>query len=424
MSMYLIFFGKSQDFSTRYYDRENSIDDFNSVIKDFDLLESKVFTVDDIKNKEILSRYFFNLKGRNFCLLKLYSFAQAFSGNRIAGSIYGVGLLSDRCIQFTKDNLELLRAAKQKFAELSLDGAKFKKSDFQEDTDRIWKAIVTSNNGNLLEKVTTSTLSINKTESQVAFYVKDLFGDAIKLNNRISNQDIVYLSEDLEHLKRTQNKWGKDNFPVYWEKNNEFVIYKDEPPTMPTPQHKDQHVSSSAKSREDEDILKLRSELADFQYNNQHLQQSLDRVKGKLKVFKNIVYGLLGLIILLLLYVVLFTGDLATKKKDTQAAPPPAPVETASSINISIADTASIDSGVSFLTAVQFIYSFDPKNQIRDTIKFYDKMKIVDRISGMNKYSVEAVKSVYVSKCEEVKIIASRIKSAKTVEKKVVKKPI
>lgn len=314
MSMYLIFFGKSQDFSIRYYDRENPIDDFNSVIKDFDLLESKVFTVDDIKNKEILSRYFFNLKGRNFCLLKLYSFAQAFSGNRIAGSIYGVGLLSDRCIQFTKDNLELLHAAKQKFAELSLDGAKFKKSDFQDDTDRIWKAIVTSNNGNLLDKVTTSTLSINKTDSQVAFYVKDLFGDAIKLNNRISNQDIVYLSEDLEHLKRTQNKWGKDNFPVYWEKNNEFVIYKDEPPTVPTPQHKHQHVSSSAKSGENEDILKLRSELADFQYNNQHLQQSLDRVKGKLKVFKNIVYGLLGLIILLLLYAVLFTGDLGTKK--------------------------------------------------------------------------------------------------------------
>ena len=102
MSTYLIFFGKSQDFTTCYYDRDNPIHDFNSVIKDFDLLESKIFTVDDLKNKEILSRYFFTAQGKNYCLLKLYSFAQAYSGNRIAGSIYGVGLLSDKAIIFPK----------------------------------------------------------------------------------------------------------------------------------------------------------------------------------------------------------------------------------------------------------------------------------------------------------------------------------
>ena len=108
MSMYLVFFGKSQDFTIRYYDHEQPIEDFDNIIKDFDLLESKVFTVDDIKNKEILSRYFFRIQNRNFCLLKLYSFAQAYNGNRIAGSIFGVGLLSENAIELNGANFDLI----------------------------------------------------------------------------------------------------------------------------------------------------------------------------------------------------------------------------------------------------------------------------------------------------------------------------
>ena len=78
MKTYLIFFGKSQYFTTHAFDNDDYIDDFNTVIKDFDLLESKIFTVDAIDNKEMLAKYHFSSReGKKYTLLKLYSFAQA-----------------------------------------------------------------------------------------------------------------------------------------------------------------------------------------------------------------------------------------------------------------------------------------------------------------------------------------------------------
>ena len=280
MSTYLIFFGKSQDFTTCYYDRDSPIHDFNTVIKDFDLLESKIFTVDDLKNKEILSRYFFTAQRKSYCLLKLYSFAQAFSGNRIAGSIYGVGILCDKAIDFSKKNTELLRVAKDNFAKLSLDGAKFKKSNFKEETDRIWKAIVLNSDGNLFDKIATSPLKINKSESQVSYFVKDLFSDAIKLNDRISNLDAVYFSEDLEHLKRTQNKWGKETFPIYWEQNNQFVSYKE---TVVDQKSKSVHnvPGNDYSKSQDTNLSKLRADLSEYQFINQNHQHVLKKLKGR-----------------------------------------------------------------------------------------------------------------------------------------------
>ena len=275
MSAYIVFFGKSQDFTAFYYDRDGQIHDFNTVIKDFELLESKVFTVDDQKNKEFLSRYFFNSQGRNFCLLKLYSFAQAFNGNRIAGSIYGVGLISDQAISLSKENLDLLRAAKDNFAKLSIEGLKFKKSNFQDDTSRIWKAIVTNEKGNLLDKINVSNLKTHDSASPVAFYVKDLFQDAIKLNDRIAKQDTVYFSEDLEHLKRTQEKWGKNAFPFYWEQNNQFVIYE-KPVTV---QRTNVYTTGGSASSEQQEQSRMRAELESARNANDHLKRDLKKTK-------------------------------------------------------------------------------------------------------------------------------------------------
>jgi hypothetical protein len=139
------------------------------------LIESKYFTIDDIKNKEILAKYYFKSDGKNYCLLKLYSFAQALNGNRVAGSIYGVGFISDKNIQLTKENLALLQDAKNTFAKLSLDGLKFNKSNFSDDTDRIWKAIVHNEKGNLLNTLSLTPQINNGNAGQIAFYVKDLF---------------------------------------------------------------------------------------------------------------------------------------------------------------------------------------------------------------------------------------------------------
>jgi hypothetical protein len=409
MGTYLVFFGKSQDFTIQFYDRNNPIDNFNNVIKDFDLLESKIFTVDDIKNKEILSRYCFTTQGKIFCLLKLYSFAQAFSGNRIAGSIYGVALLSDKLIDFTKNNLALLRAAKDNFAKLSLDGAKFNKSNFKENTDRIWKAIITNNNGNLLDSIDTSTLRINNSNGQVAFFVKSLFEDSIKLNSRISNQDIIYLSEDLEHLKRTQNKWGKDGFPVYWEQNNQYVIYKE--PEVPKKQESAFPNTDATRLSGNNDIGKLKAELEDQKYKNRNLNQDLEKIRYKKKNLTKIIYGLTGLIILLLLYFIFFSNT----KKEVVKVPSPTIETTHSPKNktndtlcVFLSDRLSVENGLSFLNECIFIYSFNVNKSSADSLKFKNTFNAIQTEAKKRNLNIENIEREYTLKISEINRISTK----------------
>jgi len=409
MGTYLVFFGKSQDFTIQFYDRNNHIDNFNNVIKDFDLLESKIFTVDDIKNKEILSRYCFTTQGKIFCLLKLYSFAQAFSGNRIAGSIYGVALLSDKLIDFTKNNLALLRAAKDNFAKLSLDGAKFNKSNFKENTDRIWKAIITNNNGNLLDSIDTSTLRINNSNGQVAFFVKSLFEDSIKLNSRISNQDIIYLSEDLEHLKRTQNKWGKDGFPVYWEQNNQYVIYKD--PEVPKKQESAFPNTDATRLSSNNDIGNLKAELEDQKYKNRNLNQDLEKIRYKKKNLTKIIYGLTVLIILLLLYIIFFSN---TKKP--VVVKPPKPIDSTqppikksqNSLSVFLSDSLSVESGLLFLNECVFIYSFNVNKSYADSLKFKNTFNAIQTEAKKRNFNIENIEREYTLKISEINRISNK----------------
>jgi len=409
MSTYLIFFGKSQDFTTCYYDRDNPIHDFNSVIKDFDLLESKIFTVDDLKNKEILSRYFFTAQGKNYCLLKLYSFAQAYSGNRIAGSIYGVGLLSDKAINFSKNNLELLRVAKDNFAKLSLDGAKFNKSNFKEDTDRIWKAIVSNNDGNLIVKISTSPLRINGSGGQVSFFVKDLFADALKLNDRVSNQDSVYFSEDLEHLKRTQNKWGKESFPIHWEQNNQFVPYKEPEIALQSDSPNGKLGVGNSKGTSNNDISKLKAELADRQYANRNLQQDLEKLKDKHKLFNYIIYGLSCLILTLLLYIIFISRDSKEEVVIQSTVPKENLAQRAlqhpDPISVLLTDIKSVDIGIDFLKSVQFIYSFDVNKSVVDSSKFHKQFLSIQNTAKKNKIRIDNIKNIYLSKCDKLRAI-------------------
>jgi hypothetical protein len=418
MSTYLVFFGKSQDFTIRFYDRNNPIDDFNSVIKDFDFLESKIFTVDDIKNKEILSRHSLTTQGKSFCLIKLYSFAQAFSGNRIAGSIYGVALLSDKLIDFTKENLALLRAAKDNFAKLSLDGAKFNKSNFKDDTDRIWKAIITNNNRNLLDSIDTSALRINFSNGQVAFFVKNLFEDSIKLNSRISNQDIIYLSEDLEHLKRTQNKWGKDSFPFYWEQNNQYVIYKE--PEVPKKQESTFPNTDATSLSGNNDIGKLKTELEDHKYNNRNLNHDLDKIRYKQKTLTKIIYGLTGLIILLLLYIVFFSNtnkEVVIGPSPPVEAPQPPINQTHDSFSVFLSDSLSVERGLFFLKECEFIYSFNIKKSFADSLKFKKAFQAIQKEAIRSNINIENIESEYILKISEINRISIVNKEKTTLSK-------
>jgi hypothetical protein len=333
----------------------------------------------------------------------LYSFAQAFSGNRIAGSIYGVALLSDKLIDFTKDNLALLRAAKDNFAKLSLDGVKFNKSNFQDDTDRIWKAIVTNNNGNLLDSIDTSALRINNSNGQVAFFVKNLFEDSIKLNSRISNQDIIYLSEDLEHLKRTQNKWGKDSFPVYWEQNNQYVIYKE--PEVPKKQESAIPNTDATKLSSNNDIGKLKAELEDFKYKNRNLNHDLEQIRYKQKTLTKIIYGLTGLIVLSLLYIIFFSNT--NKEVVIEPTPPvefPQPPinQKHDSFSVFLSDSLSVESGLIFLKECKFIYSFNVKKSFADSLKLKKAFQAIQKEAIRSNLNIKDVESEYTLKISEM----------------------
>jgi len=228
MKTYLIFFGKSQAFIFHAFDRHNYIDNFSNVIKDFELLESDVFNIDDISNKEILAKYNFKSKqGRPYSLIKLYSFAQAFSSERIAGSIYGVALLSEANLTISQQNLELLRDAKENFAKLSLNGLKFNKSDFKEDVFKIWNAVLNLDGENYFNKLTYSGTPVISTNNiPEAFYVNSLFEDPIELNDQIKRTTKIYFSQDLEHLKRCKLKWP-NNFIINQKVGDHYIPYKD-----------------------------------------------------------------------------------------------------------------------------------------------------------------------------------------------------
>jgi predicted nucleic acid-binding Zn ribbon protein len=356
--------------------------------------------VDDIKNKEILSRKFFTVQGKGYCLVKLYSLAQAMNGARIAGSIYGVGLISDRAIDFSKENLDLLRAAKDNFAKLSLDGLKFNKSNFKSDTDKIWENLTLGPNGNLLDKVSTFDLVVNGSQGQTVFFAKNLFGDAIKLNQRILKKDTVYLSEDLDHLKRTQQKWGKDQFPIYHEENGEFVPYKEgarvvPPNPQPTVPGTRLNVSTGG------DESKLRSALDDAHYANKCLEEDLARLKQKQKRTALIVYGLSALVFIL--FLLLFFFEKIFLSEDP---PQPAPVALENPIDQIWQDSASRMEMVDFIENISFIYYLDNRGAEVDTITLIEKYQEIAAFSSQFNFDIKNVREKFL---EQKKKISSQV---------------
>ena len=329
MSTYIIFFGKSQDFNFVGYDEHERIDNFNKIISDFDLLESVYFSIDDINNKDTLSRYNFARAGKQYCLVKLYSFAQAIHGNRIEGSSMGVGILSDHFIDFSEYNLSILRAAKDKFSELSLSGLKFNKPTFSADTDKIWKGLVNSSNGNLISKIDTSrhAKSFENSNQPYGFYLKSLIIDAHKLDSRISKYDTVYLSEDLEHFERAQAQWGVDKFPIYHEKGDHFIEYK-KPSNTPTIKEELKIQKSNSPSfhsnTPDPSTFSSDNITPDIEYKQIQLEQDIERLQLQYKKSKRLNYILLFLLFISIL-VSLFSNNSespnsdATKKTQTNS---------------------------------------------------------------------------------------------------------
>lgn len=228
MKVYLIFFGSSQGFTSYFFDPKQVIQEPEKIFKDLELLEPKYLNTDSVDNKEILSRYRINSNtGKTFSLVKLFSFAQAYNIPRIEGCLYGVALLSDGVIILSKRNLSLLKAAKDNFAKLCLNGLKFRSSDFFQEAKVIWQAIVANEKGNLLDALDLSANQFPVTTMTSAYKVEKLFEDSILLDAYTLDKNFVYFSEDLDHLKRTQVKYGASNFPIYLGAGTDYRLFQE-----------------------------------------------------------------------------------------------------------------------------------------------------------------------------------------------------
>jgi len=307
MKTYLFFFGKSQDFTFEVFDEFGKVNDFNKIIKDFDLLESEYFNIDDINNNTILAKYnFVSNSGVKYSMLKLYSLAQAVNGNRIEGSIFGVALLSESDLLFSEANLSLLKQAKDLFAKLSLTGLKFNKSDFSADAHAIWNAIIKSEAGNYFKLINYGqNIQISNNRLPRAYFVNSIFDTSHKFDNQVGLSQRLYISNDIDHLKRMELKWG-ESFPVFikspvgWERNSSKSTLKERIIEEPT-----QSVSSEVKS--------LKIKISDLQYDYSQLELE---AKEKIKYHKRQV-KLLKFIILFQFLVIAGLLIFSILKKNT-----------------------------------------------------------------------------------------------------------
>ena len=404
MKTYLIFFGKSQYFTTHAFDNSDYIEDFNTVIKDFDLLESKIFTVDGVENKEMLAKYNFTSKnGKKYSLLKLYSFAQAFSGDRISGSIYGVALLSEGDISLSKINFTILTSAKNNFAKLCLNGLKFKSSDFYEEAYKIWSAFINHKEGNYLDKVTFTNRNIsNDNLGTKGFYVKNMFEDSLELDKQMNTASRIYISEDLAHLKRVHSLRGND-FKIYAKTKNGYEIYQEpkpiEPPKVNIPQKN--NLSPSTTSEEQ----KLIHKISDLEEENDELYRKASFYKKKSrKTFLNL--GVLSSILFLTTITFFFTSDFFSDKKVNSV---PYADETGfeesetvnnGKINLDtiLGNSISIDSLIAFAKDVKFVSSFEPKISFNDSLFFKKKYKSIKGKSNYLKIDISQLDVLYNSK--------------------------
>jgi hypothetical protein len=281
MNTYFLFFGKSQDFTFYAFDKNGLVPDFNAIIKHFDQLESLVFSVDEPDNKDIIAKYVFKTsKGKAYSLLKQYSCAQAFAGDRLSGSTYGVAILSDGDILISEYNLRLLKSAKEKFATLSLSGLKFNKSDFLDDAKKLWKGISENTQGNepsYFEKINVSPDTPTFQRNDIsAFYVTDLMEGSIEIGRMSTESNKIYITEDFNHLKRAYQKWGEIKFPVFHKVGNAYQQYTDE--------------KTGSKRVGSSDLRDLHSEITilkdDMQQTRRGISKKLDDLSKEVMIWK------------------------------------------------------------------------------------------------------------------------------------------
>lgn len=249
--MYLLFFGKSQSFTWEVFDEQGPATQFNTLFPGLEALESKMMTIDRRENPPVWARYRIkDHQGKSYSLLKVYAFAQAFDGSRIAGSTYGVALISDQEILWHAVNMDILEAARENFSKLVLQQQKFKKTNFSKEAQAIWEGMIHFQEGNLLKKVVTHPIRRVPSKSLMAVSFSDLKSKASDIQLIAESFERIYATTDLDHLLRMQEKWGRERFPIWGQVDAHPPLPS--PPQSPSHHPKVQALLAQADTAEEE----------------------------------------------------------------------------------------------------------------------------------------------------------------------------
>lgn len=226
MSFYLIFFGKSSEFTSFAFDSNQFLPDFErNVFKDFDQLESRFLVNDQLANALVLSKYNFSYMKKGFSMLKMYGCAMANNANRISGSSYGVAIISDHDILVTDYNTDLLLKTTLKFKQLAIENNRFSKTNFFEFAQMLWGVFVKEDFFSQIQTHGDPYVSSNSTP--IPILSNDFLGldKIVKEKIRISSK--IYFSSDLGHIQRSISNYGS-RIPIFEISNGKLIEYREE----------------------------------------------------------------------------------------------------------------------------------------------------------------------------------------------------
>jgi hypothetical protein len=225
MKNYLLFFGKSSDFTTYAFNESGLVKDFNkNIFKDFDLLETRFLVNDQLDNKIALAKYNFEYNGLKYSMLKIYGCAMAMNSDRISGSSYGVAFISELEISLSKENINLLNSVRLKFKELVIENNRFVETSFLHFVEQIWSVFNESNYFRKIQAIGTPIVSANSTPR--SFHIENFDDLEIVGSDQIKFSSKIYFTTDLEHLQRSI-KYVGGNVPLFTISKGKVTKFKD-----------------------------------------------------------------------------------------------------------------------------------------------------------------------------------------------------
>ena len=314
MSIFLVFFGSSEGFNFETFDKDGRYTNFNRLFPDFEHFESKVFSTDRVDNKPILAKYKLKAAGKSITLLKYYTFAQSSFSSRLEGSNIGVAFISDDDLLINKINYILLKNLLLKFQQKTLNNNKFIKGDFSNEALAVYQEFKSTN---LFSQIETQALN-----SDVIFQANSSGFFITEANDEFLKKvpvtiDRVYLTADIEHLKRVyDNTSGR--FNVWFFENNKLISLKEKNEIKALEDQRLNQTSIINSSNNNNNNNNNNNS-----HQNELLKTEFDQLKNKYKfvlkknkILTKIIITLLILLLISLLFNI-FKGGIEKKEKAT-----------------------------------------------------------------------------------------------------------